>query len=71
MEVAEKIRGRLAKPYEIDGHSTALTATVGVAIYPHNGIRQVDLIGHADAAMYRAKNAKGTFATPLKLAPSR
>ena len=71
MEVAEKIRGRLAKPYEIDGHSIALTATVGVAIYPNNGIGQVDLIGHADAAMYRAKNAKGIFATPLKLAASR
>ena len=71
MEVAEKIRGRLAKPYEIDGHSIALTATVGVAIYPNNGMGQVDLIGHADAAMYRAKNAKGTFATPLRLAASR
>ena len=49
VEVAEKIRGRLAKPYEIDGHSIALTATVGVAVYPTNGIGQVDLIGHADA----------------------
>ena len=49
----------------------ALTATVGVAIYPNNGISQVDLIGHADAAMYRAKNAKGLLAMPLKLAASR
>ena len=71
VEVAEKIRDRLAKPYDIDGHSIALTATVGVAVYPTDGIDQVDLIEHADAAMYRAKNAKGNFATPLKLAASR
>ena len=34
-------------------------------------IGHVDLIEHADAAMYRAKNAKGIFAMPLKLAASR
>ena len=70
MEVAEKIRGRLAKPYEIDGHSIALTATVGVAVYPNDGIGQVDLIGHADAAMYRAKSTEGISALRLKLAAS-
>jgi diguanylate cyclase len=71
MEVAEKIRGRLAKPYDIDGHSIALTATVGVAVYPKNGIGHVDLIEHADAAMYRAKNAGVVSAARLKLAVSR
>jgi len=70
-EVADKIRGRLAKPYEIDGHLIALTATVGVAVYPNDGIGQVDLIEHADAAMYRAKSTEGTSAMRLKLAASR
>ena len=36
-----------------------------------DGIGQVDLIEHADTAMYRAKNAKGILAMPLKLAASR
>jgi diguanylate cyclase (GGDEF)-like protein len=71
IEVAAKIRGRLAKPHEIDGHSIALTATVGIAVYPGNGIGQVDLIEHADAAMYRAKSAKGISGTRLTLAASR
>jgi len=71
VEVAEKIRGRLAAPYEIDGPSIALTASVGVALYPNNGIGQADLLEHADAAMYRAKNAKGFSTARLKLAASR
>ena len=71
VEVAEKIRGRLAMPHEIDGHAIALTATVGIAVYPRNGIGQVDLIEHADAAMYRAKGAKGISGTRLALAASR
>ena len=70
-EVTEKIRGRLAKPYEIGGHLIALTATVGVAVYPNDGIGQVDLIEHADAAMYRAKGTEGISAMRLKLAASR
>jgi diguanylate cyclase len=71
MEVAEKIRGHLAKPYEIDGHSIALTATVGIAVYPNNGVGQVDLIEYADATMYRAKSANGNSGTRLTLAASR
>jgi len=35
----------------------------------HDG--QVDLIEHADAATYRAKDAKGISATRLTLAASR
>ena len=70
-EVAEKIRGRLASPYEIDGHLIALTATIGVAVYPNDGMGHVDLIEHADAAMYRAKSTEANSAMPLRLAASR
>jgi hypothetical protein len=43
---------------------------IGVTVYPNDGIGHVDLIGHADAAMYRAKNAQGNSAMPLRLAAS-
>ena len=54
-EVAQKIRLNLANPYLIDDHSIALTASIGIAVYPYDGNNQNDLIRRADIAMYLAK----------------
>ncbi len=54
-EVAQKIRLNLANPYLIDDHSIALTASIGIAVYPYDGNNQDDLIRRADIAMYLAK----------------
>lgn len=53
--VAGEIHARLAKPYMVDDYSIAMTASVGVAVYPHDGMNQADLIKQADVAMYLAK----------------
>ncbi len=71
LDAAEKIRVRLAKPYDVEGYSIALTATVGVAVYPDDGQAHADLIEHADRAMYRAKTRKGKSKANLKMAASR
>jgi diguanylate cyclase len=55
LDVAQKIRVRLAKPYPVDDHSITVTASIGVAVYPENGTSQNDLIMRADVAMYLAK----------------
>ncbi len=55
LDVAGKIRMRLAKPCLVDDHSIAVTASVGVAVYPIHGSNQHDLIKQADFAMYLAK----------------
>jgi len=55
LQVAEKIRMRLAKPYMVDNHAIEATASIGVAVYPVDGMSQPELIEKADVAMYRAK----------------
>jgi diguanylate cyclase (GGDEF)-like protein len=54
-EVAQKLRAHLAKPYVVDDHSIAVTASIGTAVYPCDGSSQNDLIRRADIAMYLAK----------------
>jgi diguanylate cyclase (GGDEF)-like protein/PAS domain S-box-containing protein len=45
-------------PFVVNGEAFDLGASVGVAIYPDDGIEARDLLKNADAALYRAK-AKG------------
>ena len=43
-------------PFRFQETNLRLTASVGVAIYPEHGNNVEDLVAHADAAMYQAKN---------------
>ena len=45
----------LRQPFEIDGMSIPVHASIGISIYPDNGLDIGTLIKHADVAMYRAK----------------
>ncbi len=52
-----------AVPFRFRGSNLRLTASVGVALYPDHGDNTEDLVAHADAAMYQAKNlGKNTWA---------
>lgn len=42
-------------PFEVQGHTLHISASVGVAVYPEHGEDEDALLDHADAAMYRAK----------------
>jgi diguanylate cyclase (GGDEF)-like protein/PAS domain S-box-containing protein len=44
-------------PHRIGAEDVAVTASVGVAVYPHHGQTADALITNADAAMYRAKRS--------------
>lgn len=55
LAVAEKIRCALRAPYSIEGRDIAISATIGIAIYPDHAREITELVGHADMAMYRAK----------------
>ncbi|MGA9334151.1 MAG: GGDEF domain-containing protein [Rudaea sp.] len=57
-DLAEKIRERLAQPYEVDSNSITLDSSIGVAIYPRDGMAFEIVMCHADAAMYRNKQRR-------------
>ena len=55
--IAQKIVASVAEPIIVDGHELALSASVGISIYPEDGQDAQSLIMRADAAMYHAKNS--------------
>ena len=59
MAVAEKLRAALAQPFELDGSTQRISASIGVALFPLHGDSEHALALSADAAMYGAKQAGG------------
>ncbi|MBI2214345.1 MAG: EAL domain-containing protein [Acidobacteria bacterium] len=55
--VAQKVLETVAQPYTIGGREIITTASVGIALYPVDGIDAETLVRNADSAMYRAKEA--------------
>ena len=54
-QVAQKILDATAMPLEFDTHEVFVTASIGLATYPHDSDDAFMLIKNADAAMYGAK----------------
>ena len=57
LPVIEKIREAMRKPFDLHGHEVTTTASIGITIYPDDGVDAQTLIKYADTAMYRAKEA--------------
>jgi len=57
--LADKILGALRIPHVIDQHSLLATASIGISLYPHDGIDPQTLLHNADAAMFQAKRSGG------------
>jgi diguanylate cyclase (GGDEF)-like protein len=54
--LAESLRETLALPLDIDGRETGVSASIGIGIYPDDGVDVESLLKHADVALYQAKN---------------
>ncbi|HRP26133.1 MAG TPA: GGDEF domain-containing protein [Thauera sp.] len=54
--VVQKIDEAIGQPFELDGHRLRVSASIGVAVFPEDGLDAAALSRHADAAMYRAKH---------------
>jgi diguanylate cyclase (GGDEF)-like protein/PAS domain S-box-containing protein len=52
---AQKVLESFRQPFCIDGREIFCTASIGVSIYPQDGIEVDTLIGNADIAMFRSK----------------
>ena len=56
---AKKIFEALDVPFVFNNHQLKAEASIGIAIYPHDGSQDDELLEHADVAMYRAKKVGG------------
>ena len=59
IQVAQKIVDSFCKPFLIDTYQLVVTTSIGIAVYPHDGIDEGSLLKNADIAMYQAKKAGG------------
>ena len=55
--VAQKILERMREAVPVDGNDLHTTPSIGIAIYPDDGLNSEDLMKNADVAMYHAKSA--------------
>ena len=53
--IARRMINATQLPFEVEGQTLYLSASVGAAIYPDHGDNDVRLLAHADTAMARAK----------------
>ncbi|MEO8036049.1 MAG: bifunctional diguanylate cyclase/phosphodiesterase, partial [Acidobacteriota bacterium] len=56
-QVAEKILERVGEPVIVGAASIEVSVSVGIAVYPYDGLDIDTLLRNADDAMYRAKQA--------------
>lgn len=55
MIVSRRIHELLRRPFALEGREVFMTASIGIAIYPDDGLDAGTLLKHADTAMYHAK----------------
>lgn len=53
--VTEKMIRILSLPFQFGEYQMTITASIGVALYPEEGVHTGDLLKHSDIAMYHAK----------------
>jgi diguanylate cyclase (GGDEF)-like protein len=53
--VAQKILAAVARPFTLMGQEFRVTTSIGISMYPHDGLDEQTLTKNADLAMYQAK----------------
>lgn len=54
---AAKIQRTLSAPYAVQDNELHITPSIGIVVFPMDGETPEEILKHADAAMYRAKEA--------------
>jgi len=71
-DVAQKIIGRLAEPFQLGSEVVYVSASIGITLYPNDTVDIDELIKNADQAMYVAKkkgrNRSSYFTASLQVA---
>ncbi len=55
LQIAETVVAAVSEPMDMEERSLVITCSIGISVYPKDGEDVVELIKHADLAMYRAK----------------
>ncbi|MEO6532061.1 MAG: EAL domain-containing protein [Pseudolysinimonas sp.] len=59
--ILERIHAAVEKPFDVDGGtSVSVGMSMGIALFPSDGVAGRDLLRTADAALFRAKSARGS-----------
>lgn len=53
--LAQRIVDAFQTPFSCEGHSLSVTCSIGVALYPQDGVEVSTLLHHADLALYQVK----------------
>jgi len=73
--IARKLIETMNKPFFQGGHQHLVTLSIGISLYPRDGLDVDSLLRHADAAMYHAKahgrNRYKVFTADLQEEPGR
>ena len=56
--LASRLLAAFREPFEVEGHAIHVGASIGSALYPQDSGNLLDLMRHADRAMYAAKAGK-------------
>ncbi|MGA2348997.1 MAG: GGDEF domain-containing protein [Terracidiphilus sp.] len=57
-EIALRLERSFDRPFVLEGHELHGSASVGIALYPEDGVSKDSLLNAADTAMYAMKNRK-------------
>ena len=55
-KIAHKLREALREPFVLDGRELFVTASIGISVFPDDGLDAETLLKNSDIAMYRAKD---------------
>jgi len=59
--VANNVLQSLLEPFELAGTTCNVGCSIGIAMYPKDGLDTETLLKHADSAMYHAKRKRNTY----------
>lgn len=58
LQLADRLMTALQEPYQIDHHVITCPPSIGISCHPNDALTMLEMMKHADLAMYHAKQTK-------------